>query len=535
MANANLYHRKQRWKIALLGVAVVLIAVSIWFSFRIVDKVQQREVDRIQQWADNVKRKSELVNLTNRAFDELSDALAIIQSRDLQTVEMWTMAIEEANRPLDDYSFVVKILREISTVPMIVTDVNENVVSSYNLRGLDSLILWDLNAAYADKTQKFRDSCFRVTKNDSLKSYLSVWRENHVPLEMDLSKHEKQKVFYFDSVFFKTKKLAQLKFSRDSLVDAFSNELVTNEFMVPVLFINTVSRELISTNRPEFDSISGPFSSSLLPQSGDSILVDLGGSSKGVIYFEHSPELIQMKFFPFVQFFMIGLFILIAYVVFSTFRKAEQDQVWVGMAKETAHQLGTPISSLMAWNELLAGQGVDKSITSEIDKDIDRLNTVTNRFSKIGSDASMESCNVEEIVRGAMDYLKRRISSKIEIDFVVEGQDLTAKVNPALLEWVIENIVKNGVDAMEGEGKLWIKVHPFEQEIYIDITDNGKGIAPNKLKTVFQPGYTTKKRGWGLGLSLVRRIVEDFHKGKVFVLKSEVNAGTTFRITLKQA
>ena len=355
-----------------------------------------------------------------------------------------------------------------------------------------------------------------------------------MPLEMDLSKKEKQKVFYLDSVFFKTKKLAQLKYSRDSLVDAFSNELVTNEFMVPVLFINTVSRELISTNRPEFDSISGPFASNMLPKNSDSILVDLGGASRGVIYFEHSPELIQMKYFPFVQFFMIGLFILIAYVVFSTFRKAEQDQVWVGMAKETAHQLGTPISSLMAWNELLAGQGVDKSITSEIDKDIDRLNTVTNRFSKIGSEASMEPSNVELIVRGALDYLKRRVSSKIEIEFFAEGDDLTAKVNPALLEWVIENIVKNGVDAMEGEGKLWVKVHPFEEEIYIDITDNGKGIPPNKLKTVFQPGFTTKKRGWGLGLSLVKRIVEDFHKGKVVVLKSELNVGTTFRISLKQ-
>jgi len=530
----NLYHRKQRWKIALLGVAVLLVAASIWFSFSIVDKVQQREIERVQQWADNVKRKSELVNLTNRSFDELSEALSKIQERDLHTVKMWAMVVEEANKPLGDYSFVVKMLGEVSSVPMIVTDMNENIVNSYNLDNLDTLIQRSIREKYRDKKKSFQDSLFRTSKRDSLVSFLPVWRKNHTPIEMDLYGSEKQKVFYFDSVFFNTQELARLKHSRDSLVDAFSNELVTNEFLVPVLFINTLSREVISTNMPEFDSIKGPIAASRIPAT-DSIIVDLGGLSKGVIYFEQSPELIQMKYFPFIQFFMIGLFILIAYIVFSTFRKAEQDQVWVGMAKETAHQLGTPISSLMAWNELLAGQGIDKSITSEIDKDIERLNTVTNRFSKIGSDAILEVVVLSDVVKSSINYLKTRISSKVDLTYISEADEMTAKVNPALMEWVIENIVKNAVDAMEGKGKLEVRVHPFEEEIMIDISDTGKGIAPNKLKTVFQPGYSTKTRGWGLGLSLVKRIVEDFHRGKVFVLKSETGIGTTFRIILKRA
>lgn len=529
----NLYHKKQRWKIALLGIAALLVAASIWFSFSIVAKVQQREVDRIQMWAEGVKRKSELVNLTNKSFDELSDALSKIQERDLHTVELWVMALEEANKPLDDYSFVVKLLAEISTVPMIVTDMDENIVDSYNLSNLDSLLRRDIRANHGDKKKAFQDSLFRANKKDSLVHFLPVWRANHTPIEMDLYGDEKQKVFYFDSVFFNTEELARLKHSRDSLVDAFSKELITNEYLVPVLFINSDSREIISTNMEGFIGQTEPINSVKLPKT-DSIMVDLGGDSKGIIYFEHSPELIQMKYFPFVQFFMIGLFILIAYIVFSTFRKAEQDQVWVGMAKETAHQLGTPISSLMAWNELLAAQGVDKTITVEIDKDIERLNTVTNRFSKIGSDAILEPKILEEVVKSSTDYLKSRISSKIDFTFVSEADGMTANVNAALMEWVIENIVKNAVDAMEGIGKIEVRVHPFEDELWIDISDNGRGIEQNKIKTVFQPGYTTKKRGWGLGLSLVKRIVEDFHKGKVFVLKSELNVGTTFRIVLKQ-
>lgn len=240
-----------------------------------------------------------------------------------------------------------------------------------------------------------------------------------------------------------------------------------------------------------------------------------------------------MKYFPFVQFFIIGLFVLIAYLVFSTFRKAEQDQVWVGMAKETAHQLGTPISSLMAWNQLLEAQGVDSSITVEIDKDIERLNTVTNRFSKIGSEAVLEEANMVDVLNGIIDYLRKRISSKIVLEFSPTKPLITAMVNQSLIEWVIENIAKNAVDAMDGSGKIIFNIQQVEDLVQIDIEDNGKGIPSNKIKTVFQPGFTTKKRGWGLGLSLVKRIVEDFHKGKVFVHKSEMGVGTTFRILLK--
>lgn len=529
----NLYHKKQRWKIALIVVAILMVAASLWFSFSIVNRVQEREVDRVQQWADAVKRKSELVNLTNHAFEALSSALEELQERERQKVVMWSDAIKETNRPLEDYSFVIKVLRANNTIPMIMTDMEDNVVSSYNLDHIDSAIFSKIRDQYPDKSKAYKDSIFKAARKDSLISFIKAWQIEREPLEIDLFYGEKQKVIYFDSIALRTEKLKALEFSRDSLVQAFGDELVNNEYLVPVLFINRESREVLATNMEEYDSMNTDKLVQRLASTNDSIVVDLGNNNKGVIYYEHSPELRQMKYFPFVQFFIIGLFVLIAYLVFSTFRKAEQDQVWVGMAKETAHQLGTPISSLMAWNELLEAQGVDPNITTEINKDIDRLNTVTNRFSKIGSKGELTDQNVVEVVRNSVNYLRNRISSKINLSFDSTEDELIAKVNPALLEWVIENISKNAVDSMEGKGELKIYVSRLENEIHVDISDSGKGIPANKVKTVFQPGYTTKKRGWGLGLSLVKRIIEDFHGGKVVVLKSEPGVGTTFRISLK--
>ena len=263
----------------------------------------------------------------------------------------------------------------------------------------------------------------------------------------------------------------------------------------------------------------------------DPIEVDFNNGQKSILYFDDSPELKQLQFFPYIQFLVIGLFALIGYLIFSTFRKAEQNQVWAGMAKETAHQLGTPLSSLMAWVQLLESQGVDKMTTEEMQKDIDRLHKVTDRFSKIGSGALLENDDISETIQNVTTYLRPRISDKVDMHITVEG-GIKAKHNASLIEWVIENICKNAVDAMEGEGELYVSLTDLSTEVHIDIKDTGKGIPSNQLKTIFQPGFSTKKRGWGLGLSLVKRIVKEYHKGRVFVLESQVGLGTTFRIVI---
>jgi signal transduction histidine kinase len=253
------------------------------------------------------------------------------------------------------------------------------------------------------------------------------------------------------------------------------------------------------------------------------------------VYYEDSTILIQLLYYPYIQLAVIFIFILVAYLAFSSSRKAEQNQVWVGMAKETAHQLGTPISSLMAWIELLSLKNVDKDIILEIGKDIKRLEIVTERFSKIGSGTSLIPINVIEVLNNVINYMRTRTSSKVQfITNFPQTNELIVPLNPALFEWVIENICKNAIDSMESSGTIEISLYDQMQMLFIDIKDTGRGIPKSKYKTIFQPGYTTKKRGWGLGLSLSKRIINVYHNGKIFVKSSEINVGTTFRIALKK-
>ncbi|WKN40940.1 sensor histidine kinase [Tunicatimonas pelagia] len=253
------------------------------------------------------------------------------------------------------------------------------------------------------------------------------------------------------------------------------------------------------------------------------------------VYYRNSFLLTQLQYYPYVQLGVISIFALIAYLVFSYSRTAEQNRVWVGMAKETAHQLGTPLSSLMAWVEYFRAdpETYDVSIVQEIDKDINRLNMVTSRFSNIGSMPTLSEENLYQILRSSIGYLQSRVSTKVNLTLQSENRHIPVRINASLFEWVIENICKNAVDAMSGVGNLTIQVtQTHSEQVMIDITDTGKGIHKSKIKQVFTPGYTTKKRGWGLGLSLAQRIVENYHKGKIYVKQSEVNVGTTFRIVL---
>ncbi len=251
------------------------------------------------------------------------------------------------------------------------------------------------------------------------------------------------------------------------------------------------------------------------------------------VYYRDSMLIRQLRYYPYFQLAVISLFLLVSYLAFSSSRKAEQNQVWVGMAKETAHQLGTPLSSLMAWVEYLKTQQHRPDHLEEMEKDIARLNTITERFSKIGSSPSLKKENVNEVVRNSINYISPRSSSKVKFSLNgVTNYDVFAPMNVPLFEWVLENLFKNAVDAMSGEGSIIISITDQQQFVYIDIADTGKGIPKSKYKTVFKPGYTSKSRGWGLGLSLSKRIVEEYHGGRIFVKSSDPGKGTTFRIVL---
>lgn len=265
------------------------------------------------------------------------------------------------------------------------------------------------------------------------------------------------------------------------------------------------------------------------------IILDLGGGYFNFIYYRDSTILRKLIYYPFVQLSIIILFILVSYLAFSSSRKAEQNQVWVGMSKETAHQLGTPTSSLAGWIELLRMKYPEVTITEELAKDLTRLEKVTERFSKIGSRPDLSVMNVILVVTQTIDYLKSRVSSKINI---ISGFDPSGEIlipfNAALFSWVIENICKNAIDATEGQGEIEIQISDNQENAIIDITDNGKGIPKSAYKKIFKPGFTTKATGWGLGLSLAKRIIEDYHNGKIFVRHSEPGKGTCIRILMKK-
>lgn len=269
-----------------------------------------------------------------------------------------------------------------------------------------------------------------------------------------------------------------------------------------------------------------------LKDAGNRIEVTVSPEDTQYIYYDDSHLLRMLQYFPYVQFAVIALFLCVAFVAFASIKNAEQNKVWVGLSKETAHQLGTPISSLLAWTELLKINSDSSKYLPEIAKDVERLRTIADRFSKIGSQPELEHTNLNTTLERAIQYMSGRISDQIILKVNIPSTPIYTYISTSLMEWVVENIVKNAIDAMEGKGELRIELTEKDKQIYLDFTDTGKGINHRDFKKVFRPGYTTKQRGWGLGLSLVKRIISDYHKGKVYVKQSEIGAGTTFRIEL---
>ena len=272
----------------------------------------------------------------------------------------------------------------------------------------------------------------------------------------------------------------------------------------------------------------------IMKEQNEPIEIQVFKDYKQLLYYKDSILLTRLKYYPMFQLGLITLFMFIAYLAFSSARKAEQNQVWAGMAKETAHQLGTPLSSLMAWVELLKSKEETKDMVLEMEKDVARLGTITDRFSKIGSKPTLKDENIVQVVLEATNYLKSRLPEKVSIELHSEKSSIIVPVSVVLLNWVIENICKNAVDAMKGEGLIKIEMEEDESHVRIQINDTGKGIEPELISSIFKPGVTSKKRGWGLGLSLSKRIIEEYHKGKIFVKNSVKGEGTTFSVLLQK-
>jgi signal transduction histidine kinase len=261
--------------------------------------------------------------------------------------------------------------------------------------------------------------------------------------------------------------------------------------------------------------------------------VTLPDNKPGKLYYGNSPLLNKLKYYPLALILIIVLFAAVVYFFYRSSKNAQQNKLWTGMAKETAHQIGTPLSSLVGWTEILKSENINPEYITEIEKDIDRLQTITDRFSKIGSAPTLERVNIVDVTQRSYDYLKSRSSKLINFKILIPEKEIFANLNSQLYSWTIENLVKNAIDAMKGKGDLKLELVEKEKLVYINISDTGKGMSKTQYSQIFEPGYTTKKRGWGLGLSLAKRIIEDYHNGKIKVLNSEIDKGTTLQIMLK--
>ncbi|MBP6609870.1 MAG: HAMP domain-containing histidine kinase [Paludibacter sp.] len=349
-------------------------------------------------------------------------------------------------------------------------------------------------------------------------------------LAQSLSKEEQKKIELWAEA------TRQFVLADESANIDFYLQIIEENTTIPVIVVDENDKKLHSRNVVEPKNNIEEFYAHKINElklEHEAIVVDLG-DIKQYIYYDDSLLLKQLYYFPFIQFGVIVIFLLISFLAFSSTKNAEQNRVWVGLSKETAHQLGTPISSLLAWVEMLKLRYADDTLLVEMSKDVSRLQIIAERFSKIGSSPDLQLVSLNDTLANAVQYMSNRSSQKVLIqthfpnDFAV-----FVNMNVPLFEWVIENLCKNAIDAMDGMGRIDLFVAVTERFVQIDVQDTGKGIERAKFKTVFLPGFTTKKRGWGLGLSLAKRIIESYHNGKIFVKQSEINKGTTFRIELK--
>lgn len=359
-------------------------------------------------------------------------------------------------------------------------------------------------------------------------------------LVRDLSAQERQSMQTWAEA---TRQIA----SADSSTDInFLLSVIQSNHTIPVILVDDNDRILdhLNFSLPETTDTLPPWK--LTPANEEYLMKRLAELKKGAnvihiiiapginqhLYYEDSLLLRRLSWYPYIQLLVMGAFVFVVYYAVSSSKKAEQNKVWVGLSKETAHQLGTPISSLMGWVELLPDYGVPEEVTEEMGKDARRLETIASRFSKIGSPPTMQREDLNRVVATAVDYMRSRISSGVNLTENLSQSPLEVNLSRPLLEWVMENLIKNAVDAMEGHGQLSVVTFADGVNAIVEVTDSGRGIERKNFKTVFNPGYTTKKRGWGLGLTLAKRIIESYHHGRIYVKSSEPGVATTFRVSI---
>lgn len=514
---SNFYSRKSLYKRVLVIAALIIVGVSFFYSSRMVKRLSEEERKKVELWAGAIEGKADRLVKARDLFSELAKA-------EKQKIELWASATEAlSSNSLEGVgNLAIEIIEANNTIPIIVTNQSGEIISFRNIWGVvDTFLLpEDERELAAMRNENLLDSTLKVMGAKGTRIDINYFDDDY------------NYMYYKDS-----KILEDLRTTFDQLQNRFVNEIVSMASSTPVIYMrgdsvlvsNLVSDKVLSNPQLLKRAINN------MSEENPPIVIDLDSKDFNSIYYGDSDLLEKLKYYSIVQTGVVMLFVLIGYWLFSIFRRSEQNNVWVGMAKETAHQLGTPLSSLMGWMEVLRMKKVDESIIVEMEKDVARLNMITDRFSKIGAKPHLEQTNVYESIERFVTYFKTRVPRKVTVELTgMNNEHVFSPLNEPLFHWVIENLCKNGIDAMEGKGAIVIDVQSEASRTVVEVTDSGKGIPYQKRDEVFQPGFTSKERGWGLGLSLSKRIIKDYHNGKIWVKHSEQDKGTTFRIELKQ-
>jgi len=482
--------------------AAAIVVVTLGYTQHLSSIIREEEQRKVDLWVEAVKQRAELVTYTQTLFEDLG---AEEKKRADRLASAYRL-IQEAPDGTD-LTFAGDFLVNNNTVPVLITNKAGEVVYKVNVDPPPDGVA---ERAYYDSIRRTQMS-------------------RNPPIRFE---EVGQTIYYAESV-----RLRKLREAMDELIESFISETVINSASVPVLLIDSTATRVVKSQGIDVSELDTPEKLQAryvaMAEDNPPISVYLPGEGWHVVFYEESAVLTQLRYFPAVQLLLIAAFLLVAYLVFSASKRAEQNRVWVGMAKETAHQLGTPLSSLMAWSGLLAAKGVEEEALKEMDKDIARLQVVAERFSKIGSEATLKEDNPLEVVRETAEYMRPRVSKHVEMVQELGPDAGRLMLSRPLLSWVLENLIRNAVDAMDGEGVLTVRAHWREGAFTIEVEDNGKGMTKSVARKVFDPGFTTKERGWGLGLSLAKRIVEEVHEGQILVVSSEPGKGTCFQMVFQ--
>lgn len=503
----DIYARKNNYKLIIFFTALLIGIGTVVYTNYLANSISKNEKKKAKLWADAIARRAQMLNYTYDLFNKLA-------TDEREKVNIWAQSTKFILTVDDNdlLTFFNEIVTANNNIPVLLVNEDGTVLSSRNT------------------TDSLAETGTKLNFND-LHEF-----SNYPPIIVQYKNIPglgRNYIYYQDSKLFQ-----ELKNTLNELVEKFIYEVVMNTTSSPVILADDKNHLLAFSNIDSTevkDSIALVNKITYLKSKNEPILFSLGKDDNKLIYYDESLLIKQLRWFPFVQLAIFAIFVMLSYLAFSNSRKAEQNLVWVGMAKETAHQLGTPISSLSSWVEYIREMQLmeNKEVLNEIERDVQRLTLVADRFSKIGAVPNLEKINLITLVEQSAAYFKKRVSKKVSIEIeTFTHKEILVSVNKELFDWVLENLFKNAIDAMEGEGKIFIEISQTDKAAIIDFSDTGNGVEKKRWTKIFEPGYSTKRRGWGLGLSLTKRIVEDNHNGKIFIKRSEIGIGTTVRVML---